>query len=66
MPIWNLTCPSCGTENHIPPELVEVVCGEVSCSCTCINCGVKFTAEREYWRWLGLTDAPPAEAPAVS
>lgn len=59
MPVWKLTCPSCGTENQASKELVVVKCGKVTCTCTCVNCSQEFSGEEDWWRWAGLTEGPP-------
>lgn len=61
MSTWILICPNCETPNDIPRDLILVDCGQVSCICTCVNCGSEFDGEQEFWRFLGLPEAPPAE-----
>ena len=62
---WKVTCPNCGTANEVSPALVQVQCGVVACTCTCVNCSNQFGAEQEYWRWLRL-DEPPIDESQVS
>lgn len=59
MTAWVVPCPNCGTENEMARAEVEVVCGQVRCTCTCRRCNHVFTTQEEYWRWLGLEEAPP-------
>jgi hypothetical protein len=56
-----LKCPHCGTDNDIPKQSVAIKCGIVTCHCTCNNCSQEFDNQQEYWQWLGLSEAPPAE-----
>lgn len=61
MTIWVLKCQNCGTNNESSKGTVSVKCGVVSCRCVCSNCGMDVDSQQEYWRWLGLTEGPPAE-----
>lgn len=61
MSAWIMNCPQCGTSNEVAAAAVKVACGQVSCTCTCINCQHEFGDEQPYWRWLGLSEAPPDE-----
>jgi len=56
-----LKCPHCGVDNDVPTQAVVIRCGFVYCKCTCRNCSQEFDSQQEYWQWLGLTEAPPAE-----
>lgn len=58
---WIVTCPKCGTKNEVQPDQITVQCGQATCTCTCVNCSTTFEDHTEYWRWLGLESAPPAE-----
>jgi len=61
MATWILKCPNCGTDNETPTQAVVIRCGIAFCSCTCSNCSQTFENQQEYWQWLGLIEAPPAE-----
>lgn len=61
MTAWIVTCPTCGAKNEMSRSEVEVACGKVTCTCTCRQCDHVFTTQEEYWRWLGLEEAPPVE-----
>lgn len=60
MPLWMVSCPNCGQETETPAT-VAVLCGQVSCDCTCPSCRHTFRAEQEWWRWAGLDEGPPQE-----
>jgi hypothetical protein len=56
-----LKCPHCGAGNEVPKQSVVIRCGVVFCRCICDDCSQEFEEQQEYWQWLGMTEAPPAE-----
>jgi len=59
MAIWLVTCPNCSTANEVQRAQIVLECGKISCICICKNCKNEFRIEDQYWRWLGLDEAPP-------
>jgi transposase-like protein len=56
-----LKCPHCGEGNEVSTQAVVIRCGVVFCRCVCRACSQEFEDQQEYWQWLGLAEAPPAE-----
>lgn len=61
MTIWKLVCPHCQTPNEVFKEAVTIKCGVAHFKGTCIKCNKDLEAHQDYWRWLGLPEAPPDE-----